>query len=97
LHDELPGPRRQGPARRFGIVKGRHHHGARLHERPALGRRPAQGPPPLEGRQRERDPHDDRRRKSRRRGPPGPEGEARRHRDARAGARTARPSISSRS
>ena len=66
---------------------GLHDHRARLHQRPAPGRRAAQGPPAQPRRGREHHPDHHRRGPGGGQGAAAAQGQARRHGDARAGAR----------
>ena len=79
LHDQLPGPRGQGPPRGLRHREGLHDHDPLLHQRPEDPRRAPQGPPPGPGRRRVPDPDDDRRGQGRRPGPARAQGQDRRH------------------
>ena len=86
VHDELPRAGRQGPARDLRHQEGLDDDRPLVHERPAAARPAAQGPAPRARRGAVDHPDDDRRGQRRRRGAAGAQGQARRHRDARADA-----------
>ena len=96
LHDELPRPDGQGAARQLGHRQGLHDHGARLHHRAAAARpdlAQPQGPDqpaPCARRCHQHHPDHHRRREGDLAGAAGAQGQARRLRPARPGARPAR-------
>ena len=86
VHDQLPRAGRQGAARDVRHPQGLDDDRPLLHERPAAARPAAQGPAPRARGGAVDHPDDDRRRVRGRRSAAGAQGQARRHRDARADA-----------